>query len=133
MPSKVKIKVTEFMCLGINIFWAFLRAHFNPRLATRAKMSLSQAQNTFMPANINSIVLLELQPEFHFYLSLALRYLLDRSQEASAIPSCRHGNELSQYSVRRKKKQITSKQKLENEIKKKTIFFVNSIVCLLTL
>ena len=34
------------------------QAHFSPRLAARAKMSLSRAQNMFMPANINSIVLL---------------------------------------------------------------------------
>ena len=46
------------MFLGINVFWALLRAHFNPRLTAAAKMSLSQAQNIFMPANINSIVLL---------------------------------------------------------------------------
>ena len=58
MPSKVIIIVIEFMFLGINIFWALLRAHFNPHLTARAKMSLSQAKNTFMPANINSIVLL---------------------------------------------------------------------------
>ena len=45
------------MFLGINIFWALLRAHFNPRLTARAKMSQSRAQNLFMPANINSIVL----------------------------------------------------------------------------
>ena len=45
------------MFLGINIFWALLRAHFNPRLTARAKMSLSRAENIFMPANINSIVL----------------------------------------------------------------------------
>ena len=45
------------MFLGIIIFWALLRAHFNPRLTARAKMSLSRAQNIFMPANINSIVL----------------------------------------------------------------------------
>ena len=51
-------KTIEFMFLGINIFWALLRAHFNPHLTVRAKMSLSQAQNIFMPANINSIVLL---------------------------------------------------------------------------
>ena len=56
MPSNVII-VTEFMFLGINMFWALLRAHFNPRLTARAKMSLSRAQNIFMPANINSIVL----------------------------------------------------------------------------
>ena len=52
------IILTEFMFLGINIFWVLLRAHFNPRLTARAKMSLSRAQNIFMPANINSIVLL---------------------------------------------------------------------------
>ena len=44
------------MFLGINIFRALLRAHFSPRLAARAKMSLSRAQNILMPANINSIV-----------------------------------------------------------------------------
>ena len=38
--------------------WALLRAYFNPRLTARAKTSLSRAQNIFMPANINSIVLL---------------------------------------------------------------------------
>ena len=58
MPSKVIIIVIEFMFLGINMFWALLRAHFNPRLTARAKMSLSRAQNIFMPANINSVVLL---------------------------------------------------------------------------
>ena len=58
MPSKVIIIVIEFMFLGINIFWALLRAHFNPRLTARAKMGLSRAQNIFVPANINSIVLL---------------------------------------------------------------------------
>ena len=58
MPSKVIIIVIEFMFLGINMFWALLRAHFNPRLTARAKMSLSRAQNIFMLANINSIVLL---------------------------------------------------------------------------
>ena len=42
-----------------KIFWALLRAHFNPRLTTRAKMSLSRAQNIFMSSNINSIVLLQ--------------------------------------------------------------------------
>ena len=48
------------MFLGINIFWTLLRAHFNPCLTAQAKMSLSRAQNIFMPANINSIVLLYL-------------------------------------------------------------------------
>ena len=45
------------MFLGINVFWALLRAHFNPRLTARDKMSLSRAQNIFMPMNINSVVL----------------------------------------------------------------------------
>ena len=58
MPSKVIIIVIEFMFLGINIFWALLRAHFNPRLTGRAKVGLSRAQNIFVPGNINSIVLL---------------------------------------------------------------------------
>ena len=58
MPSKLIIIVIEFMFLGINIFWALLSAHFDPHLTARAKMSLSQAQNIFMPVNINSIVLL---------------------------------------------------------------------------
>ena len=47
MPSKVIIIVIEFMLLGINMFWALLRAHFSP----------SRAQNIFMSPNINSIVL----------------------------------------------------------------------------
>ena len=34
------------------------QAHFSPRLAVWAKMSLSRAQNIFMPKNINSIVIL---------------------------------------------------------------------------
>ena len=58
MPSKV-IVVLEFMVLGIDTFWVPLRAHFNPRLTTRAKMNLNWAQNIFMPKNTNSIVLLE--------------------------------------------------------------------------
>ena len=57
MPSKVVIRmVTQFMSLAINIFWALSKAHFNPRLTARAKMSQSWAQNIFMPATINSIV-----------------------------------------------------------------------------
>ena len=42
------------MFLGINMFWALLRLS----LAARAKMSLGRAQNKFMPANMNSIVIL---------------------------------------------------------------------------
>ena len=47
------------MFLSINMFPTLLRAHFNPRLTARAKVSLSRAQNIFMPANINCIVLLK--------------------------------------------------------------------------
>ena len=47
------IIVIEFMFLGMNIFWALLKAHFSPRLAARAKMSLSRAQDILMPANMN--------------------------------------------------------------------------------
>ena len=46
MPSKVIITLP--------------RAHFNPRLAVRTKMSLTRAQNKFMAANMNSIVLLQI-------------------------------------------------------------------------
>ena len=45
------------MFLGINMFLALLRPHFNPRYA-RAKMSLTRAKNIFMPKNINSILLI---------------------------------------------------------------------------
>ena len=41
------------MFLDINMFWALLRL-----ILALAKMSLSRAQNIFMPANINSIVIL---------------------------------------------------------------------------
>ena len=40
------------------------QTHFSPRLAARAKMSLSRAQNIFMPANINSIVILARELSF---------------------------------------------------------------------
>ena len=48
------------MFLGINMFLALLRANFNPCYA-RAKMILSRAKNIFMPANVNSIVILTSQ------------------------------------------------------------------------
>ena len=44
--------------LGHKYVLGPFQAHFSPRLAARAKMSLSRAQNIFMPANINSIVIL---------------------------------------------------------------------------
>ena len=46
----------QFMFLGINVFCALLRAHFNPCLVAQAKMGMSRAQNIFMPANINPTV-----------------------------------------------------------------------------
>ena len=58
MSSKVMIILENFIFFGINIFRALLRAHFNPRLTARAKMSLSRVPIIFMPANISSIVLL---------------------------------------------------------------------------
>ena len=57
MAFKVIIIVIELMFLGINMFLALLRAHFNPHYAW-AKMILSRAKNIFMPANVNSIVIL---------------------------------------------------------------------------
>ena len=60
MPSKMIITVTQFMFLGINMFRALLRAHFNPRLMAGAEMSLSRAQNMFRPTRINSVVFLML-------------------------------------------------------------------------
>ena len=55
MPFKVITIVIEF--LGINMFLALPRAHFNTRYA-RAKMILSRAKNIFLPAHVNSIVTL---------------------------------------------------------------------------
>ena len=39
------------------MFAGSFQTHFSPRLAARAKMSLSWAQNIFMPKNINSITI----------------------------------------------------------------------------
>ena len=73
-----------------NTFWAFLRAHFNPRLTTRAKMGLSQAQNIliFMPTNINSIIVLVL----HF-LSLVTPHELRISKYYCSVIN--HGNHVT--------------------------------------
>ena len=43
----------------LGMFWALPRTHFNPCLAARTKMSMTRAQNIFMPKNINSIALLK--------------------------------------------------------------------------
>ncbi len=48
LPFKFIIIVIQLMFLGINMFLALLK-----------QMSLSRAKNIFMPANINSIVILE--------------------------------------------------------------------------
>ena len=61
MPSKVIIIAIQFIFLGINIFWVLLGAHFGPRPTARAKMGPSRAQSIFMPANINSVVLLDME------------------------------------------------------------------------
>ena len=50
------------MFLGINMFWALLRLIL-ALASARAKMSLNRAQNIFMPANINSIVIFVLKKE----------------------------------------------------------------------
>ena len=57
MAFKVIVIVIELMFLAINMFLALLRAHFNPRYA-RAKMILSRTKNIFMPAHVNSIVIM---------------------------------------------------------------------------
>ena len=51
------IIVIEVMFLGVNMFLALLRAHFNPRLRLAGKMSLSRAKNVLTLANINSIII----------------------------------------------------------------------------
>ena len=56
MPVKVIIIATEFLFFGINMFWALLRDHFDPRLPARPKISLGGAQDLFKPTNTNSIV-----------------------------------------------------------------------------
>ena len=53
-----KVFLRVFCCHFFQLL--FSQTHFSPRLAARAKMSLSRAQNIFMPANINSIVILTL-------------------------------------------------------------------------
>ena len=74
MPSNVIIIVIEFIFLGIKILRALLRAHFNPRLTARAKMSLCRAQNIFVPTNTNSSVLL-------LSLCRTLRHILQAKTE----------------------------------------------------
>ena len=56
IPSKVIITVIQFGLLVINIFWALLRPHFSPRLTAGAKITLSRAQNKFIPGDVNSTV-----------------------------------------------------------------------------
>ena len=88
MPSKAIIIVTEFMFLGINIFWALLRAHFNPCLTARAKMSLSRAQNIFMPVNIDSIVLMyQSSPRYTCSTTYSSSSLADSALPGMAAPA----------------------------------------------
>ena len=46
--------------------WALFKAHFNPRLAARAKTTMFRTQNIFTPANVNSIVLVHYNPTCDF-------------------------------------------------------------------
>lgn len=46
--------------------WALFKAHFNPRLAARAKTTMCRTQNIFTPANVNSIVLVHYNPTCDF-------------------------------------------------------------------
>ena len=46
------------MFLGVNMFLAVLGLILALAEVAQAKMSLSRAKNIFMPANINSIVIL---------------------------------------------------------------------------
>ena len=67
-PMKIDKSFQSLLTFSHSAFFSFyflnalqsdiLRAHFNPRLAARPKMSLSRAQNIFMPKNINSIFIL---------------------------------------------------------------------------
>ena len=60
MPFKMIIKATEFIFLGINIFWTLLKAHINPHLTARAKMSLKAGPKHIYASEHNSIVLVYL-------------------------------------------------------------------------
>ena len=80
MPSKEIIIVIQFMFLYIKIFWALLRAHFNPCLTVWAKMSLIRAQNVFMPSNINSIIFIVLLT--HTNINIFLFFFLGGSDFA---------------------------------------------------
>ena len=61
---KERSNVSWFVLNNVLIVWndnetiEFMFAHFNPRLTALAKMSLSRAQNIFMPKNINSITII---------------------------------------------------------------------------
>ena len=67
--------------LGYKYVLGPSQTHFSPRLAARAKMSLSRAQNIFTPANINSIVIL-------LRLLIGLKIL----QEVQAVKSMQNQN-----------------------------------------
>ena len=60
MLSTDLVNTNRVYVLGHKYVLSPSQTHFSPRLAARAKMSLSRAQNIFMPANINSIVILDL-------------------------------------------------------------------------
>ena len=59
IPSIVNEKLIQFLFLAINMFWALLRAHFNPPQGAQAKMILSgDHENICMSTNINYFVFL---------------------------------------------------------------------------
>ena len=59
IPLQNDINSNRVYVLGHKYVLGPSQTYFSPRLAARAKMSLSRAQNIFMPKNINSIVIIE--------------------------------------------------------------------------
>ena len=77
--------VIRFVLSGLNIFCALLRAHFNSCLTAQTKTSLSWAQNIFMLAHKNSVVLLQLLLLFEASGSVA-----HRNNDASSMYLPKH-------------------------------------------
>ena len=82
MAFKVVIIVIELMFLDINMFLALPRAHFNPRYA-RAKMILSRAKDIFLPANVDSIVIV-----YMLKCALCLTYSLEIERRVQMGSHC---------------------------------------------
>ena len=58
-PPKIDNNSNTVLFLGINMFWALLRANSNPCLAARAKITLSVAQNILI---VTSAEIFDLYP-----------------------------------------------------------------------